>query len=103
MLRRKHLSRREPGNVPGWRAIADAKPEVETMASPEPADIRMRIDLALEAVAEVTARADEVLRAGDDTQAIDDFTRDVYRLFARLGQGLGEVAASLKLLERGAR
>jgi hypothetical protein len=70
------------------------------MAIPEPTDIEMRIDLALEAVAEVTTKVDEIVRVGDEKPSVDEPTKDLYRLVSRLAEGVGEVAMGLRLLER---
>lgn len=68
------------------------------MATTEPADVQMRIDLALDTVEEVTARIDQAVRQ-DGTVPMEEFAADVYGLLAHLAEAVGNLAMGLRLVK----
>jgi hypothetical protein len=69
------------------------------MATPEPADVRMRTDLATAAVEEVAIRVEEFVREREE-EFQDQLTLDVYRLLGRLAEAVGHLAVGVELIER---
>lgn len=69
------------------------------MASPQPEDIRMRADLAVAAIEEVTIRVEQVVEESGQPGKHGSETLDVYRLLGRLAEAVGHIAMGLKLVE----